>query len=1759
MINFRELFSPEEEQFQMNRSWVPVTPEKPIQMRSRPISAEWQDNQDGGKNLKELTVPGNGYKPEMLQYNRPDQSIHLTEQTEEYNNFNRGSVERNRVINHIAGSYKPTLQFGNNDLNFTTLEFLMQNATDNASDNRSLRDSISMRTPLLPTFYPQGSSNNRDSKADGFGVNLSNNYTASDTLYADVNHLVPNSHSEFDSSNSYSLLDNEIHCTFSSLLNSSLSEIPEGGFSIPSRPDYDLNSAPVMDADDVFSFTNIFQSVPETMDQFNKCANNHLFTLQNYTTAESPSQEKDKQVNFVATTENEYQESCDGLLQHIVDSSSAAIFTPYSKNMGSQSNDCCSGSGLGPDLNTTPEQKAPKRRKHRPKVIVEGKPKRTPNRATQKKTESKENPPQKRKYVRKNVPKEAPTPQADVIETLDSTAVPKGNPPQKRKYVRRNVPKEAATPQADVIETLGSTTAIKSCKKALNFDLEKSYEDQNKRVDQQAIQHRNERDLNISSDYQVQELLRGENVRHVPTNSALIISEHDGFTVENTQPRNEDGVTLLLKERLTDKILPESQANLPLLATTEEFQIKDLSETEKGPAQENAGLCKEIYNGFLQQYMQSETYCENPQKTNIPMSQNNLHLVPNILSNSVEGSSLKREYCQTIEKQHVSATNLPDSSLLHQEIFQGEEDYNGTPMDKDLLKTRKRKKTQNRVGSQNRRTKGKKESQSQFSNEMQTTNPAGAPHMIYSTSLDEIICRFKNLNLGECNITRMDGQNAIVLYKGEGSVVPYEGFEILKKRKPRPKVDLDPETERTWKLLMGTEGSETLEGTNKQKEKWWEEEREVFRGRVSSFIARMHLVQGDRRFSRWKGSVVDSVIGVFLTQNVSDHLSSSAFMSLAARFPLKSERDRRSCHNGTNQLVEEPEVCIINQDDTIISRQPTYKQAIVPPHDTREHWTDSETSRIGRSLNEPNNQSSEEEIISSQDSLDSSITVATRGLRCSSGSNSEAEGPTTEYEPRKTQLLSSANSIQVEKTTVFEEFYNSVNGVLLFNERTKDGQLLYAEYAKQKSRLGNNDSLISHSAFNHPINFGEKEVALVPSIDYDLHDSEAHGTMKTFQMHGGESSRCETTYNHNKLQDTNYTRVSIHDEGRSVYTSTEQYGPLGYQELPTINPYEPLSMHLVHLQDNSQSGCDTNHLQPLSNHHAAGNKILQPKDMQFIESVSPQKLGRGQDDSVKDSPDIPNYIEGFQAEKRISEVIRQAYSDDITAEPQPQEQLSSSGTKYKERKLKVSKARKVKSETESKNVVDWDSLRKKVEANGEKKERSKEAMDSLDYEAVRCASVKEISEAIKERGMNNMLAERIKEFLNRLVREHGSIDLEWLRDVPPDKAKDYLLSVRGLGLKSVECVRLLTLHNLAFPVDTNVGRIAVRLGWVPLQPLPESLQLHLLELYPILESIQKYLWPRLCKLDQRTLYELHYQLITFGKVFCTKSKPNCNACPMRAECRHFASAFASARLALPGPEEKGIVSSSVPIATERNPALNMDPMLLPLPDNLLKEASFEIGKCEPIIEEPATPEQECPDTEALESDIEEFYWEDPDEIPTIKINMQQMAMNIQSYMPEGDMSKALVVLNPDTASIPTQKLKNVSRLRTEHQVYELPDSHPLLEKMDKREPDDPSPYLLAIWTPGETANSFEPPERRCISQDTNDLCNDKTCYSCNSIREANSLTVRGTILGMDMEFAKEDRIFWNLCNKHFQRPLNSRDSTVLLERYADYPQLFLNC
>lgn len=46
-------------------------------------------------------------------------------------------------------------------------------------------------------------------------------------------------------------------------------------------------------------------------------------------------------------------------------------------------------------------------------------------------------------------------------------------------------------------------------------------------------------------------------------------------------------------------------------------------------------------------------------------------------------------------------------------------------------------------------------------------------------------------------------------------------------------------------------------------------------------------------------------------------------------------------------------------------------------------------------------------------------------------------------------------------------------------------------------------------------------------------------------------------------------------------------------------------------------------------------------------------------------------------------------------------------------------------------------------------------------------------------------------------------------DTTFDYFRDYLLDIKGLGLKSVECIRLLGLHHVAFPVSNLSWRISL--------------------------------------------------------------------------------------------------------------------------------------------------------------------------------------------------------------------------------------------------------------------------------------------------------------------------------------------------------------
>ncbi|XP_048546768.1 protein ROS1C-like [Triticum urartu] len=825
--------------------------------------------------------------------------------------------------------------------------------------------------------------------------------------------------------------------------------------------------------------------------------------------------------------------------------------------------------------------------------------------------------------------------------------------------------------------------------------------------------------------------------------------------------------------------------------------------------------------------------------------------------------------------------------------------------------------------------------------------------------------------------------NSLVPFDSQ-MIFPYEWpLDLVKKQRPRAKVDLDFETTRVWNLLMGKATDEPVDGNDVEKERWWQQERKVFQGRANSFVERMRLVQGDRHFSPWKGSVVDSVVGVFLTQNVSDHLSSSAYMSLAANFPPRTVN--RNCKDD-----------IISQDD--------------------------------------------EEIVS---------TVAVGGVRIFDFFDNGA----------RPDLRENFEELSITNEKIHVETKNNASAY----------ELTKGENYSFNSKEANADLCDHQEAEVDP------KAQQFPDFSIELITSEK--SSRAIQFQKDMSSSKSVIISETILQ----SELSSSGDNPSHNSSVGSVGGAASQQLGSN--FDSLAGNDA---STKELECQRIKTTTVNDDGASQHGIpstFEASDFQEHESLS---ITGGTIAETANTVDESTVKSGFP--------------------------FYNGGPDKEARPKKTRTTRKEKTEN-----FDWDKLRRQACADGHMKERKSERRDSVDWEAVRCADVRAISSAIRGRGINNVLAERIQEFLNRMVRDHGTIDLEWLRDTPPDSAKDYLLSIRGLGLKSVECVRLLTLHQLAFPVDTNVGRICVRLGWVPIQPLPESLQLHLLELYPVLETVQKYLWPRLCKLDQKTLYELHYHMITFGKVFCTKTKPNCNACPMRGDCRHFASAFASARLALPAPQEKSLVNPSNQFSFQSGSMPTPNSTVLPQLEESTRGKVFHTNNSEPIIEEPTSPaREELPET--WENDIEDY---DPDEIPLIKLNMEAFAHNLENCIKESnmdlqsdDIEKALVAISTEAASIPVPKLKNVSRLRTEHYVYEIPDSHSLVQQLGlhQREDGDPSPYLLTIWMQDDINAMIKAPKPCSDFRREDGFCNNEKCQHCVLERENQSRYVKATIL-----------------------------------------------
>ena len=153
------------------------------------------------------------------------------------------------------------------------------------------------------------------------------------------------------------------------------------------------------------------------------------------------------------------------------------------------------------------------------------------------------------------------------------------------------------------------------------------------------------------------------------------------------------------------------------------------------------------------------------------------------------------------------------------------------------------------------------------------------------------------------------------------------------------------------------------------------------------------------------------------------------------------------------------------------------------------------------------------------------------------------------------------------------------------------------------------------------------------------------------------------------------------------------------------------------------------------------------------------------------------------------------------------------------------------------------------------------------WEAVRDANAEDVINAIRPAGLANQKGPRIQQVLRAITEERGSLNLDFLADLPIEEARAWLTKFNGVGPKTAAIVLCFSLNMPAFPVDTHIYRVSGRTGLRPEKMTVE-------QAHPFLESV----------FPPETYYAAHLNLIRLGREVCGARKPNCPNCPIITLC-----------------------------------------------------------------------------------------------------------------------------------------------------------------------------------------------------------------------------------------------------------------------------------
>ncbi len=156
------------------------------------------------------------------------------------------------------------------------------------------------------------------------------------------------------------------------------------------------------------------------------------------------------------------------------------------------------------------------------------------------------------------------------------------------------------------------------------------------------------------------------------------------------------------------------------------------------------------------------------------------------------------------------------------------------------------------------------------------------------------------------------------------------------------------------------------------------------------------------------------------------------------------------------------------------------------------------------------------------------------------------------------------------------------------------------------------------------------------------------------------------------------------------------------------------------------------------------------------------------------------------------------------------------------------------------------------------------------WDQVRDADLSDVIDAIRSAGLANQKGSRIQKILHLITAERGSLDLEFLRDLPGPEAWDWLNKFKGVGPKTASIVLLFSLGKPAFPVDTHIQRVTGRVGLRPTKMSNEKAHRYLAELFP-----------------PETYAAAHLNIIRLGRELCHPRNPECGKCVLNSICDYY--------------------------------------------------------------------------------------------------------------------------------------------------------------------------------------------------------------------------------------------------------------------------------